>query len=423
MIINIHKSAYRAVTKFTLYLYLFFNFSCLLYFSLTGYLGGDFRNQNIPSDFLLLSISFLIILITFYLFLKVIPFFILKIKVKPLNNNTNLLIDIISFFVILFGIYSAISFKVGVFGLEDNDAINAPPIIRMTSALIQPVYFGLLYIFYRNKPSSNFYKLNYILYIIFIFSAGQTGQLLLLFMLFMYNSYVKKNTINFKKVTMIIAICILIYPIFRLLKDIVLLSYIKNTALLDNLDDIISSNFLETYLTYLFISLERFQIVANTQYIISNYNDLHSIYSLTQNDLSKFFSNYWWASFIIKSFGIGYNLLDYYSPQSYLAYSINGKDYWASHIGQIGYFIFYGYGGIVIFLYSVILSSITFLISKVISLTKSIQLLTWLLTLQLICHGWIFAYVSYLQSLLFFLAIVLIVKGCKSILNPRVLVT
>lgn len=417
MTIDIPRNAYKAVTKFTFYLYLFFNLACLIYFSFSGYLGGDLRNQNIPSDFLLLSISFIIVFITFYFFLKLIPVLAFKIRINYFIHENSSALDIISLFIIFFGAYSAIVFKVGVFGLEDNDAIDAPPIIRMFSALIQPIYFGLLYLFYSASKKSIIYKLNFILYIIFILSAGQTAQLLLLFLLFLYNAYINKNFINFKKVITITAICIFIYPLFRLLKDIVIISQVKNTELLHNIKDIIDDGLLDNYLTYLFVSLERFQIISNIQVLLSNHNDLYTSYNLTSNDISKFFSNYWLIPFIVKSFGFGYNLLDYYSPQSYFAYSINGKSNWASHIGQIGYFIFYGYGGILILLFSTLLSFFSFLISKVITQAWNIRLLTWLLTLQLICHGWIFAYVAYLQSLVLFLLIIVFIKGYKKLIT------
>ncbi|MEX6117413.1 oligosaccharide repeat unit polymerase [Providencia hangzhouensis] len=406
---NSQNTAFKSISSFTLYLYLFFNFACFFYFSITGFLGGDFRNQNIPADILLLSVSLLIIILTFYFYLRLIPTFIIRLKIKSLRDTNIILIDLIALLIISFGIYSAIKFKIGVLGLEKEDSF-APSAFRMLSALTQPIYFGIIYLFYRCNFKSRLYIIILFLYILLIFSSGQTGQLLLIFLLYLYNSYINKGKIKLKKIFLLTSLCIFIYPFFRLIKDIAILSYTKDTNITDEIKSVFSADIFEIYITYLFISLERFQIIANIQFLLSNWSDIYTQYNLSSDHFIQFFSDYWISTYIIKITGFDYIINEYISPQSFLAFYINGKNTWASHIGPIGYFVFFGVGGGLILFFSIILTCISFYISKIITSNNNIILLTWLFTLQLICHGWIFAYVAYIQALIIFFASLIILK-------------
>ncbi|MEX6183487.1 oligosaccharide repeat unit polymerase [Providencia hangzhouensis] len=144
--------------------------------------------------------------------------------------------------------------------------------------------------------------------------------------------------------------------------------------------------------------------------MLSNWSDIYTQYNLSSDHFIQVFSDYWISTYIIKITGFDYIINEYISPQSFLAFYINGKNTWASHIGPIGYFVFFGVGGGLILFFSIILTCISFYISKIITSNNNIILLTWLFTLQLICHGWIFAYVAYIQALIIFFASLIILK-------------
>ncbi|NBM57124.1 oligosaccharide repeat unit polymerase [Proteus sp. G2667] len=410
-----NDKAFKKITSYFLYLYLFFNISCFFYFSLDGYLGGDFKNKNIETNTFLLFISLLIVIFTFLFYLKLIYKISEKITTPHLTFTRNNTLAFITSVILFFGIYAALFFKVGVLGLEEIE--KSPKVIRWIYVITQPLYFGLIYLYYISNFKSTYFKVNLILYLTLVLLCGQTIQLLLVFILYIYYRYSYKNNSN--HIILITIMGILIYPIFRVIKDTIILSFITDSNFFHNIEKIISLNLLDIYIHYLFITLERFQIISNIQFLISNQDNIYNGYENISNGLFGFFSNYWLQISILKLFMLIDQSYTYTSPQSYLAYLINNKTNWASHIGQAGYFIFYGINGIYIWLYSILLSLFSFILSKIITNKNNITLLTWILILQFICHGWIFAFTYFLQTLILF-SILLFILGKLKIDNKNI---
>jgi len=400
--------SYRATIKYAFTLYMSFNILCAFYFMYTGFLGGDFANANITSNNLYMLLSLIMVTVTFVFFLWFLYPIGELIKTKNISYVSSQVLDWFLLAVTLFGLYGALKYGVGIIGFE-QDISNASAPYRQGSAIIQPVMFGLIYFFYRASFKNPFVIVNLFFYIILIIVCGQTGQILLLFFLWVYLMKIRPRGISNWAVISFICLGLFCYPFIRLLKEITVHNALQGSEVFSAyLNVLVGEDFLEIYVRYFFITLERFQIVANLQYLIDQRESIYQQYQLVNGDIGLLFSNYWLIVFIAKIFGwVGG---DFVSPQNFLAMKINGSDTWASHIGILGFFIYYGIAGVLVLLFCSVVVILVGIVSKALVVDKRISLLGWLMTLQLICHGWFFPYFYFLQTLIFFGLVLIVIK-------------
>ncbi|MGL5047693.1 MAG: oligosaccharide repeat unit polymerase [Shewanella sp.] len=410
--------SYCSTTRYAFILYILFNVTCAIYFSSTGFLGGDFANQYISVKHDSNIIATMLVVFTLFFFLYFIYQFADKLKTKHIKYTHSFLLDLFTVIVLLFGLYVAWFYKIGVIGLE-QEVSPAPAFYRQVAAIVQPIMFGLVYFYYRADFKNKWFLLNIFLYLPLILIGGQTGQILLLFFLWIYAGRLNNKKNAMKKAVFFTVIGLVIYPFIRLLKESIIASAITGDDFFVSYTNMIAkTDFYILYIKYFFITLERFQHVANIQYLLEQKNDIANTYQIAGGTLSDFFQNYWLIVFICKTFGIGV-AQEFVSPQTYLALMINGKDTWASQVGIFGYFIFYGFFGFFVFLCSVALTFISGYLSNVIVNDKRITLLSWLMTLMIICHGWIFAYVYFIQTLIVFIFVLLVVNQIRILYPAR----
>ncbi|MEC6882326.1 oligosaccharide repeat unit polymerase [Photobacterium piscicola] len=391
---------YTYTTRLAFYIYLCANLFCCFYFYYTGYLGGDLSGYNIKVNYYLLPISLFIVIFTFVFYQYVIYPIFNNVKFNGIKYVNSKSLDFLILIINIFGLYSSVFYGVGVLGIEQNNSI--PVFLNQFTVILQPINLVLIYFFYRASFSKKIVLLNLSIYAIYVVLSGQTVQLLVLFFLWVFIKK-KEGKISSSKILIFISIGLIVYPFIRMLKMAVILSHLRGESLSFIYFDMLENGGFEQYFKFFFITLERFQIVANIQYILDNNNYLYNSYSVLNHGVGELLGNFWIFVFISKVFSV--TSVSFISPQTFLASIINGSDLWASHIGIIGYFVFYGVGAFFVLILSVILVLSVSLLCSYLYTDKRVSLLGWLLTLQLLCHGWIFAYLYFLQTLIIFIFI------------------
>ncbi|APK16089.1 oligosaccharide repeat unit polymerase [Escherichia coli] len=390
--------------KYLAVLFAFFNISCAFYFGMLNSLGGDFKYE-FTADVSLLLLSTIIALLTFF-FIQVVVFsFFEKIRMdKKILYNNNISLDFIIIIITSFAIFFSLYYKVGVLGINKDIIEDAPKMVFYFNSIFQPSYLVLVYLFYRYDSVRLIYYANFILYILLLLVSGQTGQLLILFCLYIMR---KRNNFNLLRLFVLSLMGISFYPIIRIFKDAVVQSVNGNESLVGALVSVYSNLDSELYFRYLFITLERFQIVSNIHYIIENGRVLYSGFLHTGSS-DTFFSLYWIFSAISKL--LGYHTAHIISAQDFMAININGIPTWSSQIGVLGYFYFYQVYAVLIIMFMFFILFISITLSKYLSRNKEIINLTWFLSLMLLCHGWFIPFINYVQCLAVFVALISILK-------------
>lgn len=364
-----------------LLIYIISNVASFFFFLINGYLGGDFASVRVESSslYLLYSLFFTVLIFCFYTEVFFNGFE--KIKIKSFKYSSTVLLDLVVSFFLLMSIYSVSYYSIGEF-VSKVEVSSQPLYLRSFFALFQPLHLAMIYSFYRVRKLSVIYFFNIICIIFLAILSKQTGQLLLLFFLFLYSLYIYKEIrLSLVRFCALFFIGLSVYPFVRMIKEHVYSFSIDN------------------YFKYLSISLERFQSIANTQYIFEN-RHVFELCSASDGAMSVILSNNWLYSAIYKILVGSSNIfLDY---QSCLAVAINNLDNWKAQVGLIGYFIIDPISGFFIMAFSVILIFLMVFLSKVISKSSEILLLSFMQFVILLLHGWITGVLLYIQSLLVF---------------------
>ncbi|AJQ99759.1 lipopolysaccharide biosynthesis polymerase, putative [Enterobacteriaceae bacterium bta3-1] len=398
------------IRAYLIWLYIFFNISCAIYFGAIGKLGGDFKYEY-PADVYLLVLSCFITIFTFILVQGVIfkVFERVRIRRRCSFNNTRKL-DIFILVLVSLAVVISIFFKVGVLGVDKSITDDVPKIVLYFNTMFQPVFLVLIYLFYKCDSNRLIYFLIYILYVILVILNGQTAQLLILFCLFLMRKSLKGKKYNFLNIMLLTLGGLAFYPFVRMIKDAIVHSVNSKSGLADTLSMMIDGLSPEKYFDYLFITLERFQMVSNTYFIIDNGERLSSLFS-HEGFSSSFYSLHWLVSAIARLLGMDTsNIL---SAQDFFAFYINGVSTWSSQIGVLGYFFFYNYYSIIIIVSILIILFLSVRLSAVLNKGNELVELTWCMTLLLVCHGWFLPFINYFQSLIVFFLLVLSLNARK----------
>lgn len=400
------------IRSYLLWLYIFFNVSCAVYFGLIDKLGGDFKYEY-PSDASMLIFSCVIVVSSFVLVQGVIFKFYERMKIrKHCSFNNSYKLDFLMLVLVILAILSSIFFKVGVLGVNKDVTDDAPKIVFYFNTFFQPVLLVLIYLFYRCDSNRVIYFLIYLLYATLVVLNGQTAQLLLLFCLYLLRKSRQGKKYNFYSVLALTGVGVGLYPFVRMMKDTIVHSANSGGGIVDSLGDLISRANFETYFDYLFITLERFQMISNTHFVIDNGEQLGTLFSKTGSSYS-FYSLHWLVSSFIRFFDIdSSNIL---SAQDFLAYQINGVSTWSSQIGIVGYFIFYHFYSIIIIFSMLIILFLSVRLSAILSQKNELVDLTWCMSLLLICHGWFIPFINYFQSVFIFMLLIFILNIGTSI--------
>ncbi|OMQ23061.1 oligosaccharide repeat unit polymerase [Serratia oryzae] len=398
--IGFDKIIVGIVKKHLSFVYVSANVICAILFSINGYLGGDFSGSVI-SNASNLFISLLIVIFFIFLYQYVIFSLAESINVPSVSYEPRSILDITVLLLSFLGAYGAIVYDIGVVGVgaDSNSSFIVVKLISYVVSIFQPVWFCLIYIYYRVCVGFNkLFFVNVIVYTILILATGQTVQFIALIYVYMYIYFNRKHIFPLSRLIWLSILGVLTYPFFRFLKYSIIASSAYDVEVGIMMQNAITEKTpYDIYIDMLFVGLERFQVVANTEYLLTNFSSISSNYIPS---LSSFLSGFWLFDSIYKMLGYGITVVP--TPQVYLATMINGADNWASHIGLYGYMVFFGSNAIFVYVISIIMIIFSVVISKFIIKSPFFILISWISSFILIVHGWVIQYMSFLQALIIF---------------------
>lgn len=408
---NYPKERALLIRRYFLTIYLFFNVICGGYFIYDGTLGGDFQG-NYSTDSIIMVIAILLVFFIFYLMQSVIFPLFENIKVNEIPYCTKKTLDYFVMILLCFSIFAATNYNVGISGLKLDNPDGSYKFYYFLISIFQPVNFALIYLFYKVVPMriNKKFFINLLLYIIYLIISAQTINLLSLFALFIISIQVKGARVSGKKLFLLTSIGLLFYPVIRFFKYAIVNSGRQNVALASSVQDNMSDGFFSIYIDFFFKSIERFQMVANIEFIIERWESLSSSYSNFTNGDYSFLSSYWFIDALLRRVFGENTFSSGISPQDFMAISINGQDTWSSHISFLGYIPFYGFYSILVYILMLAFVLISVVFSKKLMANRYFLTLTWLMSLFLVCHGWFIPFLNYVQSLFVFILVVTVLQ-------------
>lgn len=411
---------YRVVI---LSLFVFSNILSCLYFIYTGYLGGDLLNEY-TVDVELMFVSILYVVSGFAFVMLVLP----SIFTKIINGFkcyelTNFLpgIHYLFMFISVFYFVSVFFYNIGLAG---GGWLNAdiPKSIMYLNAVICPPYLILIYIFSQLNSKSKIYFFNVSLYAITAIVRGFTNPFIYLFVVFLLRKECFGKPVKIKTISLVALVSIFLYPFVRIAKTVIL---IRNGFAIDGSDNqdvmfILNqvasgyNGFLDLYLAFLFVTFERFQHVANVQFLLANLNEFH--FFLSGFNVNAFYGDGWMYHAIGKVVDPTNNWDNTKSIYGIFAQFIRGSD-WNAQIGFVGWIVLYPELMLFYILYVVSIVFILYFLSRRICAHGFLVELTWCILLVLVAHGWIMDLELYLQSMILFYCMVTIINYIS---NPTV---
>lgn len=396
------------IRRYFLTIYLFFNVVCGFYFIYDGNLGGDFQGEY-STEPTLMIIAIILVLVIFYFTLSLLFPFFEKIKVREFLYCRSKLLDYFVFVLLLLSIHAAINLNVGISGLKLDEPDGSSKFYFFLISIFQPVNFTLIYLFYRVVPFrvNKLLLLNVFLYVIYVIVSAQTVNILTLFALFIVYLQLKKVRVSGKILFTLTALGLAIYPIIRFLKYAIVSSGRQNVALASTFENNISDGATEMYFDFFFKSIERFQMVANIQFIMERWEALSYAYNNAVSGGYSFLSSYWFIDAILRRV-FGENVFATgVAPQDFMATAINGQDTWSSHISFLGYIPFFGFYSILVYALMIMFVFLSIVLSRKLMSSRYFLTLTWLMCLFLVCHGWFIPFINYIQSILVFISVIM----------------
>ncbi|MCF8582587.1 oligosaccharide repeat unit polymerase, partial [Enterobacter ludwigii] len=206
--------------------------------------------------------------------------------------------------------------------------------------------------------------------------------------MFIISLQLKNVRVSTKKLFALTALGLLIYPIIRFLKYAIVSSGRQNIALASTFQNNLGDGATAMYFDFFFKSIERFQMVANIQFIMEQWDSLTYSYSSAVNGGYSFLSSYWFIDAVLRRvFGENFFATGV-SPQDFMATAINGQDTWSSHISFLGYIPFFGFYSVLVYTLMLIFIFFGIVLSRKLMANHYFLTLTWLMCLFLVCHGW-----------------------------------
>ncbi|HFR4563637.1 MAG: oligosaccharide repeat unit polymerase [Enterobacter sichuanensis] len=396
------------IRRYFLTIYLFFNVVCGFYFIYDGNLGGDFQGEY-PTEPALMIIAILLVFVIFYMIQSLIFPFFERVRVREISYCKNKTLDYFVVLLLCLSIHAAINLNVGISGLKLDEPDGSSKIYFFLISIFQPVNFALIYLFYRVIGSrlNKVVLLNVLLYVVYVIVSAQTINILTLFALFIISLQLKNIRVTAKKLFTLTALGLLIYPIIRFLKYAIVSSGRQNVALVSTFQNNLGDGATAMYFDFFFKSIERFQMVANIQFIMEQWDSLTYSYSSAVNGGYSFLSSYWFIDAVLRRV-FGENLFaGGLSPQDFMATAINGQDTWSSHISFLGYIPFFGFYSVLVYTLMLFFVFLSIFLSRKLMANRYFLTLTWLMCLFLVCHGWFIPFINYIQSLLVFIFVIM----------------
>lgn len=392
----------KNLSLFIVMFYVFFNIYNALYFIYDGgKLGGDFVGENRYTTPETLLISSFLIVITFlatYFFVAVILSIKIKARIKVVKSKIVDLIFLFITLVYLYGIYT------GQYIMIDKSVnMNSSFLLSIFNFVFVPSFILLIYLFYRAEDRGFIYYLILTLYLMSSFLKGETYILILMLPLI----YIIRKGIKPVKLYTMVIMAIIVYPFIRMLKGYLIFKAVS----MNKSEDIMlwvnannnSDNFFGFYMFYFQQGVERFQHVANVAYLYDHLKDFimylsNNDYSIIASTITVHLKN------MLFSYSTGTNMNVIFN------YFHSGFTLGSEHIGLAGYILIYGWYSIILFVFLMIIIFFSLVLSKWIDKTEKVTILTFYLIFILVCHSWFNAFILYINALIVFSVIMLLLR-------------
>ncbi|EJD6585304.1 oligosaccharide repeat unit polymerase, partial [Providencia rettgeri] len=299
------------------------------------------------------------------------------------------------------------------YGVVGFDSDTSPEFIVLINKFFVPLFFIEIYFFYFFNSNRVIYFVNLFLFLFLTLYKGYTGPIVHLGYLFIFRLYFN-GKLNIKTIFIIIFVGLLSSPIIRIIKNLIIRSFISGGTLSSELDVLYKisdvDNFIELYYVYFQRVFERFELISATYFIIDKLDTIQKLYE--SNQFLPFYLYHWLPQTIEKILVLSpiYDITQD-SAQRIIASLINSGYQWQIHIGFFGWSIISPIESLFYFIYATTLIFISLQLTKMIDLkNNSIEQLTWLLVLSFVTHGWYNDFILYIQGLFIFLILVNIIN-------------
>ena len=393
-------------TKFSIHLvFSIFTFFVLLssYIAYqTNILGGDLYplQMNYTQSYLRYLYLYLITNLTFYIIFMILLKNKIKMKKSSFRKFLNFKFDESKtkqnyihflFLIINFFFLCTVSFtSLGTMIQGDN----APRLVELIYALLQPQYLVLLYIYYFADSKAYLYKINFIIFIFSIVLTGFTGYLLF-FLPFIVHYLLKR--IGMLRLIIFIIIGLPFLPLLRIYKH--MLKYdITIHDMFERLD-------FAYILKFARVMIDRFNYTQNMMFIsekkaffLELFNDKADIYNpLYQGYLGSFFHK------IIFHVPVG-------NIHAQLQYMITGIADSNPFFPLFAYYLVDKDFGMIVLGYAIILSLLLYLIIESIQNNFYFEYLLFIILYLYLLGGGFWELMNFFQALILFIFILFSIK-------------
>lgn len=379
-----------------------------------GILGGDL-SLTIVEQPLILSLAIFLVVFSFY-FVGFIHSSFLRISIPNIKNfkvrHDAQIIDLIVFVFLLFSFLFSILYGYGRVGFDSE---LSPSFVIYFNKFFVPILFAEIYLFFKFLSNSRLYYINLALFLILAVYKGYTGPILHIGFLLIYRLYIK-NKLNVKIISIMLLLAVLFGPIIRIIKNIIIRDLVTGgegdySNGLDTLYTISNaSSFLELYFVYLQRVIERFESISAVYYIIINSNMIQNLYE--SYAFLPFYLYHWVPQTIEKIFSQNsvYDVTQVYAQRE-IAHLISPYFDWQIHIGYFGWIFISPLLSVLYILYTFVLIFVCTQLTKLLSSERSaIEQLSWYFAMSYIVHGWFNEYLLYVQALIVFILILVVVN-------------
>ncbi|WP_413111943.1 oligosaccharide repeat unit polymerase [Thaumasiovibrio sp. DFM-14] len=388
-------------------LYLYCNIVVVLGYLYFGTIGGDLRGYVITSPMLLI-VSLVVTVTMLYFICAVLYPIMSKVNIKPIIHiNRYFVLDIIILIVnVSHGVFS-IAYDVGLAGISISS--DVPKIPLYLSIVIQPTFLLYIYLAFTGDKKRKLLIVNAgVILLVSLLKGWLSSVMYLTFIAVMiYRDFFIREKVKF---LIIASLGVILSPFFRFMKAVSSavngsesnISYIEAVGAVINYREINSiSDFLNTYL---FSVVERFEHVGILYYVMV---DDKVRYLFNDYNVTPFFAEGWIQNRLYSSF----SSLNNVDMQFLLAEMIYPYVRWRVNT-TLPVWLYVDANNILLLIsYVLFLMFICILLSKLIS-TRVVNL-SWLATLVMLHHGWFYSYSLYIQALMVFAIMLVILRVAR----------
>ncbi|UTZ20573.1 oligosaccharide repeat unit polymerase [Vibrio campbellii] len=371
-----------------------------MYYYFNGKVYGDARGVDLEQPEVLLF-SYLSVVTATIVFFFLVSLIIRLIRVPVVSNRKY---NVIHYIIFVMNVsYSIFSYKynVGMSGVEIDQSV--PKVLLYIFILIQPVFLSYIYIAYFIESKDKIYYINIIIFFISVLLKGWLGVIIyLVILLFVKNKDYIMN--NFLKFFISVVAFFIFAPLLKLFKDVIMAFHQFDS------NDIIETargylekrdllNILDVFNVYFFKLLGRIEHVSISYYVnvvdLGFYNSIKQVYAEGWIN-ERFYTAFTGANDEYVQKLLANQIYPYYSWQVQVPIPVRLS------LGIENVFVYLAYLSIVTLLWV--------LLFKIISNNEAMKSLNTFALFALLYHGWNYSVVLWVQSLIVFCIMLVVLR-------------